>query len=308
MEENKWLIKAIKLLKDIEDEYGIIFINDYFCNIKGDNYENYVFVMDLLDNKKELGKVLDIISITTKEDFNRLKENVDKIHQYNFEISESEFRHRLKATGFEYQDIDDKNRPMTVFEVKVDEYNSIRLCELCDKRIKYEKYKGDERYKGKTTFSFSANMAYEITFLNNMYQLKIGHDIYGKQKMIKEDIEINLKEKALDNLFNEIKPEIELKKESMNENEEDEEIVINLNKKDFIKDNHTKIENVPFEDYLMIKIVKHMYGDNWKSEIALSRISEDTFLQEFKQNNPDEFNDIFKTMLIECIGYVKNLE
>ena len=304
MEGNKWLKKAIKLLQSVEANYGIIYFNNYFCHMEGDNEDNYVFTIDLLDTKKVLGNVAKMIDVKTKEDYNELKTNLDKFHQFNIEISESEFRHRIKMAGNELHEVDDRDRPMTVFEVRADEYNAIRLCELCDGRIIYEKYQGTAELNGKTRFSFSYNMSYEILFINNMYQIKIGNDGYTKRESFKEvAVESNIdKEKALESLFTEIDKEI-VKEE---EEQIKEEIVINIKKEDFVKEEPVK-ERLPFEDYLFIKVIKYMYGDNWNSEVGLSRLKEDNFLEEFKENNPEVFEDIFKTMLIEVRGYVKKL-
>lgn len=304
MENNKWLKKAIKLLQAVESNYGIIYFNNYFCHMEGDSEENYVLTIDLLDTKKVLGNVIDMIAVETKEHYQELKVNLDKFHQFNIEISESEFRHKIKIAGNELHEVDDRDRPMTVFEVRIDEYNAIRLCELCDGRINYEKYQGNAEANGKTRFSFSQNMSYEIFFINNMYQLKIGNNGYTKREVAKE-IENDIdKEKALESLFNEMSKEVidDVTKEPI----EEREVVININKENFIKEETVK-EKIPFEDYLLIKVAKYMYGDNWNSDVGLSRLKEANFLEEFKENNPEIFEDIFKTMLIEVRGYVKKI-
>lgn len=298
MDENKWLAKSMKLLENIQEEYGVIYINGYFGVIENNN-----FVLNLLDIKKELGNIIEIISVETKEDFIRLKKDLEKLHTYNFEVSETEFRHRIKTAGVERQDKDDRDRPMTVFEVKVDDYNSINLYEMYDGRVKYVKYQGDEIHNGHTTFSFNQNMTYELIFLNNMYQLKMGKDIKYKKEIIEDLNDVKNKEKALDNLFKDITPEVEVVKEVSVE----EEVVINLNKDDFIKKETVNEERILLEDYLVVKIAKHMYGEKWNSQAVLNQVMKDTFIKEFKENNPEEYEELFKTMLIEIVGYVKTL-
>lgn len=310
MADNKWLKKSFALLKSMQDDYGVIYFSSYFCNIEGENEDDSIFVIELLDVKKTLGKVIDMINVETKEDYQNLKSEIEKINEFNVEISEAEFRHRIKSIGQKINTIDDRERPMLAYEIRVDEYNAIRLCELCDGRFYYEKYQGNAKANGKTKFLFNQNMSYEIAFINNMQQLINGNNGYRIKASTNIESEefVENKVKALEGLFNEAKEDahIDLKEISQ------DEVVINIDRNNFIeKHKIIAIENeendFPFQDYLLIKILKQMYGNYWTSEVSLSRLNEKDLLKEFKENNPEVFEEIFKTMLIEVSGYIKHL-
>lgn len=312
MDENKWVQKSFALLKSMQDDYGVLFFSNYLCFMEGDSVDNSVFVIELLDIKKTLGRVIDLINVETKEDFLQLKSELESIKDLNIKISELEFRHRIKSIATKINTLDERERPMVAYEIRVDDYNAIRLCELCDGRFYYEKHTGTEKAHGKTKFLFNQNMSYEIAFVNNMQQLHKGNNGYrDKNYTNNNEVVVEEKIKAIENLFVEKKEDI---------CKEEKEVVININKKSFVeKPREIKIQidndyedidssgDIPFEDYLKLKVLKYMYGSHWTTDVALARLKEEDFLKEFKENNPEVFDEIFKTMLIEVRGYVKLL-
>lgn len=311
MADNKWVQKSYTLLKSMQEKYGVLFFSNYICFMDGNNVDDSVFVIELINVKKTLGKVIDLINVETKEDFQQLKAELERIEDFNIEISEVEFRRRIKSIATRIDTIDDRERPMVAYEVRVDDYNAIRMCELCDGRYYYEKHTGNEKANGKTKFLFNKNMSYEIAFINNMQQLQKGNSGYRDKNNSLKEVVTEEKIKAIENLFSETTKE-------ENNDKKEKELVINIDKKSFIeKPREIKLEietetihkdgEIPFEDYLKLKVLKTLYGSHWTTDVALARLKEDNFLQEFKENNPEVFEEIFKTMLIEVRYYVRNL-
>lgn len=298
--EEKWYKKVSKLIQLKEKEDGIIYFQGYLCNLEPEGYMKDKLVLNLLGHKKELGYISDLIKVKDKDDFNALKEELDKINEVNFECTEDEFKLKIKTISTVKKEFYDYRALMTVYEVRADEYNAIRICEYENGAYKYEKQEGNYKNYGKTKLTFSNNMSYELVYLMNMSRLQLSDGEYEVLNVHKkQDKKI---EKSIEQLFNH-------KVEEAIQNDEIElEIEIECDEieiKSEVVDNNDKYKAL--SDYLAIKIAKHLYGLDWRLNENLMKLTQVDFVTNFKNDYPEDYERILKELLIESRCLIKQM-
>lgn len=294
--EEKWYKKVSKLIQLSEKENGLIYFNGYLCNLMSEGYMKDKLIVKMFGYEKELGYISDLIKIHNKDDLNSLKEELEKIKNLNFECTEDEFKLKIKSLATVKKEFDDYKVLMTVYEVKANECNAIRLCEYEDGTYKYEKLEGYEKHFGKTKLTFSNNMSYEIIYLTNMSRLQLSEgecEVSNIHK--KQDKKI---EKSIEQLFNHNVEETTHINEVEVEYEEIEVKLEVINEEDKYK---------ALSDYLIVKIAKHLYGIDWRLEENLIKLTQVDFVTTFKQNYPEDYDDILKELLIEARCLIKKI-
>lgn len=294
--DEKWYKKVSKLLHSKEKENGLIYFNGYLCNLIPEGYMKDKLIVKMFGFEKELGYISDLIKINDKDDFNSLKEELEKIKILNFECTEDEFKLKIKSLATVKKELDDYKVLMTVYEVKANEYNSIRLCEYEDGTYKYEKWEGHEKHHGKTKLTFSNNMSYELIYLINVGRLQANDknvtfdssNIVKKQeknpgRSIEELFSNNIEERTQE--VEVVYEEIEIKPEIVDANEK------------------YKV----FSDYLAIKIAKHLYGLDWRLSENLIKLADKDFVVKFKEEYPLDYEHILKELLIESRCLIKKM-
>jgi len=285
--EEKWYKKVSKLIQLSEKENGLIYFNGYLCHLISEGYMKDKLIVKMFGFEKDLGYISDLIKIHDKDDLNSLKEELEKIKDINFECTEDEFKLKIKSLATVKKELDDYKVLMTVYDVRVDEHNTIRLCEYEDGSYKYEKWEGWQNNYGRTKLTFSNNMTYELIYLINFGRLKRNNMNKKYDKKV---------EKSIEQLFN----------HNIEESTQDVEVSYEeIEMKQDILDEDAKYKI--FSDYLAIKIAKHLYGLDWILSENLMKLTDKDFVIKFKEEYPEDYEDILKELLIESRCLIKKM-